>query len=294
MATEALTCEVCGKEWEREKKGGTRPKYCSAECKQRNRHPVKKMILICSTCGIEWEWKVAGGPTPKSCSDGCRKKYYADKSREWRNSNIERSLELERKSRAKNAEAIRRRVREDRKNNPDRHRVYEQTKRARHMDRITSYNKKYYRENKEQLSEANREWRSNNLNRIRANSLKRKTIKRGAFVEDVDPKILLETHSGKCGICNGDIPHGVEYTHPLYLHVDHIVPLSKGGEHSYANTQPTHASCNMQKKDKLDGWQDIKPILNQEEQTWLDQAQEMTTQNTSATTSALSSNGASM
>jgi 5-methylcytosine-specific restriction endonuclease McrA len=35
------------------------------------------------------------------------------------------------------------------------------------------------------------------------------------------------------------------------MHLDHIVPLARGGEHSYANTQPAHPTCNRRKGAKV-------------------------------------------
>jgi len=49
-----------------------------------------------------------------------------------------------------------------------------------------------------------------------------------------------------CGIC--DLQIAAEYDDRRYMpSLDHIVPLSKGGEHSYANTQPAHLLCNIRK-----------------------------------------------
>ena len=73
----------------------------------------------------------------------------------------------------------------------------------------------------------------------------RKARKLGAtHVEPVDPLVVLELHDGVCGICGGDVD-------PFDYHVDHIVPLSKGGFHNLANSQPAHPSCNMRKGSKL-------------------------------------------
>jgi 5-methylcytosine-specific restriction endonuclease McrA len=68
---------------------------------------------------------------------------------------------------------------------------------------------------------------------------RRRARKLNQFVESVDPLVLLESHKGFCGICHKPIRGD--------FHVDHIVPLSRGGEHSYANTQPAHPRCNMKK-----------------------------------------------
>jgi 5-methylcytosine-specific restriction endonuclease McrA len=34
--------------------------------------------------------------------------------------------------------------------------------------------------------------------------------------------------------------------------IDHIKPLSKGGEHSYANTALAHYGCNARKRDRYE------------------------------------------
>jgi len=68
--------------------------------------------------------------------------------------------------------------------------------------------------------------------------------KRGAFVERVDPRALYEIDAGICGICG-------ELCSAESFEVDHIVPLSKGGEHSYVNTQIAHATCNRRKNARL-------------------------------------------
>lgn len=59
------------------------------------------------------------------------------------------------------------------------------------------------------------------------------------FIEDVDPQILYQMHGGMCGICKEFISDK--------FHIDHIIPLSKGGMHGYVNAQPAHPKCNMSK-----------------------------------------------
>ena len=46
-------------------------------------------------------------------------------------------------------------------------------------------------------------------------------------------------HGGMCGICE-------EFIQGKF-HVDHVIPLSKGGLHCYANVQPAHPNCNRKK-----------------------------------------------
>lgn len=77
-----------------------------------------------------------------------------------------------------------------------------------------------------------------------ARQQKRRAHLVSAFIEDVNHADLLEMADGVCGICGEDVD-------PHHFHVDHIVPLSRGGEHSYANTQVAHPSCNLRKMTRL-------------------------------------------
>jgi len=67
----------------------------------------------------------------------------------------------------------------------------------------------------------------------------RRARQRDQFVESIDPTIVLARGNGRCGICQEPIDGAFE--------VDHIVPLARGGEHSYSNAQPAHPSCNRRK-----------------------------------------------
>lgn len=77
---------------------------------------------------------------------------------------------------------------------------------------------------------------------IRSNQ-KRRAKKEGAFVEHVEPLVLLEQMDGICGICGRDVD-------PFNFHVDHVIPICRGGKHSYANTQISHPLCNLRKGSK--------------------------------------------
>lgn len=67
----------------------------------------------------------------------------------------------------------------------------------------------------------------------------------GTFVEYVDPMVVYARDNGICGICSLPV-------HVNQFHIDHIKPLAKGGEHSYANVQIAHPSCNCKKHTKTE------------------------------------------
>lgn len=55
---------------------------------------------------------------------------------------------------------------------------------------------------------------------------------------------LIDAQGGACGICGGPLPHPPSGD---TVHVDHIVPVSRGGTNDLNNLQSTHATCNLRK-----------------------------------------------
>jgi 5-methylcytosine-specific restriction endonuclease McrA len=64
------------------------------------------------------------------------------------------------------------------------------------------------------------------------------------IVESVTGENVWRRDNGLCYLCG--LP--VEM---LKMSIDHVIPLSKGGEHSYANCRLTHARCNRKKYNKI-------------------------------------------
>jgi hypothetical protein len=59
----------------------------------------------------------------------------------------------------------------------------------------------------------------------------------------------------RCGLCGGAVSKKREHPDPLAPSIDHIVPLSKGGDNEPANLQLTHLRCNLSKRDRPQGEQ---------------------------------------
>jgi len=95
---------------------------------------------------------------------------------------------------------------------------------------------RWYAENKERV----RLYHLANPDIGRNSNEARRARKADAFIEAVDRQVVFARDAGLCGICQ----QGVE---PANWHLDHIQPLSKGGQHSYDNVQVSHPVCNMRK-----------------------------------------------
>ena len=57
---------------------------------------------------------------------------------------------------------------------------------------------------------------------------------------------LIERQANICGLCNALLPSDL-----AAIHVDHILPASKGGTNDVSNLQAAHAFCNGRKHDRI-------------------------------------------
>lgn len=78
----------------------------------------------------------------------------------------------------------------------------------------------------------------------RAKDAKRLARRRGAGVGPVPADLIQRLYRrqlGMCPLC------GLGMVGVSGAHVDHIVPVSRGGQHVESNLQLTHALCNLRK-----------------------------------------------
>lgn len=74
---------------------------------------------------------------------------------------------------------------------------------------------------------------------------------RGASAERVDPFEVFDRDKWKCQLCGVKTPKAKRGSYDDDApELDHIVPLSKGGAHTYANTQCSCRRCNGEKSDR--------------------------------------------
>lgn len=143
---------------------------------------------------------------------------------------------------------------------------------AKNLDKIRQYQREYYTKNSAAIRKknfANREslslsrqefrknnpgnayqatlrWRKKNPQAVLSYNANRRALRRGQQDEYVDRNIVWERDDGICHICKLSAD-------PFGWHLDHIIPLSRGGRHSYKNTAVSHASCNLSKYNKILG-----------------------------------------
>lgn len=119
-------------------------------------------------------------------------------------------------------------------------------------DRIRVRTRERYASNeqsRQRTLERARESRIRCVDRVRREKRKsaqvRRARKKAVFVEVVDPMVVFQRDKGICGICMKHVDINSKW------HIDHVIPIARGGVHSYANVQLAHALCNLSKHAKM-------------------------------------------
>ena len=100
-----------------------------------------------------------------------------------------------------------------------------------------------YEHRKALSAKVSKRWAKNNPEKRRASAAKRRAIKKGATVEDFTPQDVLDKWGTDCHICKKPVDL-------LDWHMEHVVALVNGGEHSLENVKPSHPKCNLSKGTK--------------------------------------------
>ncbi len=88
---------------------------------------------------------------------------------------------------------------------------------------------------------------AHNATRMRGLLAERRAKKRGATVEKVDPFEVFDRDGWVCGICDEPVDPKLRHPDRMSASLDHVVPISLGGDHSYANTRCSHWICNIRR-----------------------------------------------
>lgn len=79
--------------------------------------------------------------------------------------------------------------------------------------------------------------------RVKARKIRRKHALHRTQVEPVNRELVAARDRWLCSICGGEVTRKT-------WSLDHVVPLTKGGHHTYANVALAHRRCNSSKGNK--------------------------------------------
>jgi len=85
-----------------------------------------------------------------------------------------------------------------------------------------------------------RNWRARHPEKKRLYKANRRARKHNAVIERISLSTLYMRDSKTCSICH-------KHVYLKDASIDHIIPLSRGGSHTYKNCVLTHYLCNVKK-----------------------------------------------
>jgi 5-methylcytosine-specific restriction endonuclease McrA len=131
----------------------------------------------------------------------------------------------------------------DRPRAPQERTAYFKAYREQHRAAIKERDRNYAKQYREANPDAGREWLAANPEKRRLRHLKRRVVVRSGVytVTDKDVRRLFTRFANSCAYCGAAGP----------LHLDHIFPISRGGEHRIGNLIPACPSCNKRKASRL-------------------------------------------
>lgn len=113
---------------------------------------------------------------------------------------------------------------------------------------VDAIRRRDYEKNKTKRLAAIKAWRKRNPDRVISQAIKSKIKRRSrmasARVEYVDRLKVFERDGWVCGICKRPVSRDD-------VSIDHIIPIARGGDHTYENCQTAHLACNISKGAKM-------------------------------------------
>ena len=129
----------------------------------------------------------------------------------------------------------------------DDHKAEARAYREAHKAEISIRGKAYHKAHVEQRKITSKLYREAHKDEIKDKDRRNRALKRGANHEAYMGRYIFERDNWICGICGRKINKRLKYPNPLSVSIDHIVPLSKGGDDSPVNVQAAHFRCNLGK-----------------------------------------------
>lgn len=170
-----------------------------------------------------------------------RKKKASEGQKRWRASNKEKVAALARVYGKKNRDKLREKDRQRRASNPEKYK---------------KQNQEYYKKNKEKIDKKKKEWLLKNPHHRSEVDRRRRARKANNGYEKYTWQEVIQTYGSNCYLCLKPIDLTAERQtgRPGWeegLHIDHFVPIVKGGPDTLANVRPTHGRCNLSKGSQI-------------------------------------------
>lgn len=194
------------------------------------------MDRTCKSCGelkpVDCFRKSSKSQSYYQCKD-CQREY----NRQWRGRNKKRVSDSNKRYARKHKEDHRHYYMRNKETMLKSHEVW--------LKENPEYHKKLYIDNKTHIAKTVKRWKSNNPGKVRLYEVNRRAIKKGAPGSSSREDILTihEKQRGLCFYCGVSLKDN--------YHIDHFVPLSKGGTNFPSNLRLACPKCNCSKSARV-------------------------------------------
>jgi len=183
-----------------------------------------------------------------------REKVNANK-RDWAKNNRDKLLPTEARYREKNRDRLREYHQSWKEKNADHYKAWQIEYREKNKDRKKELDRIYQQNNKDKVNAASRRYRERHPDRVREikknqarrhpevslnTSMRRRARLAQNGVYEVTAKDIMKMLRQPCVYCGAPSEH-----------IDHVIPIAKGGRHSIGNLAPACKSCNLHKSSKF-------------------------------------------
>lgn len=214
---------------------------------------------VCTGCGekksLEDYYPGEGRGGRRSKCKTCFAARVYESNKAWRAANPDRKAASDKAWRKKNPNRARQRAAANKgersQASKDKKAAANKAWREKNRDRVRQWNKEYHLANREVINERARLWAKANPEARRAQYANSEARRRARIQETqmvpitaAQIETLIEEFNGGCAYCPSP-----------WEHIDHYVPLSRGGEHRIENLVPACAPCNQSKNAKLPIWE---------------------------------------
>lgn len=115
---------------------------------------------------------------------------------------------------------------------------------------VTHYNRAFH-------AGSQRQWPSDPDKRrqaLRRKTQKRRAVEKGVEADVVDRDKVGDRDGWRC-FCGKKVDRHLPYPDPRSASLDHVIPISHGGPHAYANCRISHLTCNLARGNRGGGEQ---------------------------------------
>lgn len=238
-------CECCGKDY-KTTTNNKHSRFCDGKCRNRYRKRTVLFERECERCGKPFKTYKS-----KYCSNECRK------LPEDMKKNLEPKVSISKSCPMCNQGFITTKTNKRYCSDSCSYQYRLNKMETERKNNAIQFNKrckecgKHYSTTKNNSQYCSQECGKRYMNR-RKETIRRKRIARNGKVDwDISIERLLKRDGHVCYLCGEHVDTKVDTNLGTYPSIDHVIPVAKGGTHTWDNVKIAHRQCNSLKRDEV-------------------------------------------